>query len=474
MHNRRDQVQAHGFMVGRLVSALLRAEPDLARPPLRRSWLGLFIGSLLAALVVAGFAVTAVISPGGATAWRKPGTLILDKQTGARYVLAAGRLRPVLNYASARLLLGEKLTVDSVTSSSLKDVPRGTPVGIDGAPDALPKATGEHAPWLVCASSAPDASQARAALSLVIGEAADVRPLSERQAVVVRTTDGTTYLVNQGRRMRVTAPWVTRALGFSDDGALGVRDAWVNTLPAGPDLPQPAVTDRGKAGPKLDGRPTKLGEVFVVHGTGMAPHLYLLTPDGLQPLTQTGATLALSDPGTAKAYDGGTPAAQELSTAALASARVLPSPAWQTQLPAAPPTLGPLAGRMPCVSVVPGGSRVTPELVTVPAMPVTGVNTVSDAGGSAAGDADHVADHVEVAPGAGLLARSLPAPGVPGAGLYLITEDGTRFPVGSDDAAGALGYVVSSAVPVPAGLLALLPGGPVLDVFGRGGDNANP
>ncbi|MFB9840700.1 type VII secretion protein EccB, partial [Actinoallomurus acaciae] len=101
MHNRRDQVHAHGFMVGRLVSALLRAEPDMAVPPLRRSWSGLIIGAIVAALAVGGVAVLAVISPGGASAWRKPGTLILDKDTGTRFVLAGGRLRPVLNYASA-------------------------------------------------------------------------------------------------------------------------------------------------------------------------------------------------------------------------------------------------------------------------------------------------------------------------------------------------------------------------------------
>ena len=76
--------------------------------------------SLIAALAVAGFAVLAIVAAGGgATAWRKPGTLILDKQTGTRYVLAAGQLRPVLNYASARLLLGAKLTVDSVPTKSL-------------------------------------------------------------------------------------------------------------------------------------------------------------------------------------------------------------------------------------------------------------------------------------------------------------------------------------------------------------------
>src|SRR3569833_1271444 len=218
-----------------------RAAPDMAVPPLRRSWSGLIFGFLIAALVVAGFAVLSIVSPGGASGWRKPGTLILDKGTGTSFVLAGGRLRPVLNYASARLLLGEKLTVDSVPSKSLKNVPRGGPVGISGAPDSLPDPEGGDRAWLACASSAGS----KPALSLLIGADADERPLSTRQAALVRTSDGTTYLVTGGRRLRVTAPWATRALGVSDDAAIGVRDAWVNTLPAGPDLPPPATPGIG-------------------------------------------------------------------------------------------------------------------------------------------------------------------------------------------------------------------------------------
>src|SRR3569833_2955689 len=216
-------------MVGRLVSALMRAEPDMAVPPLRRSWSGLIIGFLIAALVVAGFAVLSIVSPGGASGWRKPGTLILDKGTGTSFVLAGGRLRPVLNYASARLLLGEKLTVDSVPSKSLKHVPRGGLVGFCGAPDSLPDPEGGDRAWLASASSAGS----KPALSLLIGADADERPLSTRQAALVRTSDGTTYLVTGGRRLRVTAPWVTRALGFFVVAVFGVWVVWVFSLLVG-------------------------------------------------------------------------------------------------------------------------------------------------------------------------------------------------------------------------------------------------
>ncbi|MDN3359699.1 type VII secretion protein EccB [Actinomadura sp. DC4] len=466
MHNRRDQVNAHGFMVGRLVSALLRAEPDLAVPPLRRSWGGLIIGALVAALAVTGFAVFALISPGSAAGWRAPGTLILDRGTGTRYVLAGGRLHPVLNYASARLLLGARPAVRTVATKALKDMPRGGPVGIDGAPDSLPDPAGPAAPWLACAGSIGS----RPALSLVIGPAEGERPLPPGQAVLVRTPDGTTYLVADGRRLRVTEPWVTRSLGMPDDAAIGVRDAWIDTLPAGPDLPAPATPGLGTPGPALDGSPSRVGEVFAARGTDGSRRFYLLAPGGLRPISQTAASLILGDPATARAYPGGRATARDLGPAALASTRALPAPDWQAGLPAAPPRLDATSGgRMPCVRTVPGGAHVTTSLVTVPGAPVA-ANAVPTAAAEANPAANRIADQITVAPGAGLLARTLPAPGVPGAGLFLVTEDGTRFPVQDEAAATALGHPISSATAVPADLLALLPTGPVLHALGTGGD----
>ncbi|MEV0406059.1 type VII secretion protein EccB [Actinoallomurus sp. NPDC050550] len=486
MYNRRDQVSAHGFMVGRLTAALLRAEPDLPVPPLRRSWSGMIIGAILAAVAVAGFIVFGMVYPGGASAWRKPGTLIVEKGTGTRFVFADGRLRPVLNYASARLLLGAKLKVDTVPSSSIDDVPRDRPVGIQGAPDQLPHAGGTVSPWLVCATSARAGNGFRPALALTIGVDPAVRPLSDAQALVVRTPDGTTFLVTGGRRLRVTAPWVLRTLGFTDDAAVGVREGWVNALPAGPDLPQPGVSGGGQPGPVLDGRPTRVGEVFAVGGVNAERRLYVLTADGLQPLTRTAAALALSDPKTVRAYDGETPTVRDLSPAALAATHVLSAPAWEAQVPAGPPANGLAGGRMPCVRVVPEGGQARTSVVTLPAAPVTettpanavvgpSVNATPGAGGDPlgagqdAGTAARVADQVRVMPRAGLLARTLPVLGMPGEGLYLVTEDGSKFPVANETAASALGYAVSSEVPVPADLLALLPTGPVLDMLSAGG-----
>src|SRR5829696_2366593 len=120
MQNRRDQVQAHAFVVGRLVSALLRAEPDLLFSPTRRFVVGSVVGCLLSGLALAGCAIFGFFSPGGAKSWQQKGVLVVEKETGSRFVLVRGELRPVLNYTSARLILGGSPSVVMVSRNSLR------------------------------------------------------------------------------------------------------------------------------------------------------------------------------------------------------------------------------------------------------------------------------------------------------------------------------------------------------------------
>src|SRR5690349_11513318 len=121
MYSRRDQADAHAFLVGRLIAAVLRTEPDARDRPLRRTSVGMLGGVAIGVLVVAAVvaiglftgsgngtgigSVGAGMGIGGPKGWRKPGTLIVDKDNGNRYLLIGDQLRPVLNYASARLLV---------------------------------------------------------------------------------------------------------------------------------------------------------------------------------------------------------------------------------------------------------------------------------------------------------------------------------------------------------------------------------
>ncbi|MFD0490276.1 type VII secretion protein EccB [Saccharopolyspora spinosporotrichia] len=465
MHSRSDQVQAHSFMTARLVSALVRAEPDAADRPLRRTPFGMAIGLMLAVLIVAGFAVASMFWPGGATKWMQPGTLIVEKETGTRYVLAGGVLHPVSNLASARLLLGANMQVASTPQSSLSEVPRGTPVGIIGAPDSLPDPSRPaNGTWLLCADSTTDASGARQpTLSLGVGEAFQTQPVPDDRAVLVRVADGTEYLAWRDKRMKLVGPWVGRALGYDDGAAVRVRDAWVNALPAGPDLGAPPVSNQGQPGPVLDGEPTKVGQVFRVDGIGVQERYFVLTGEGLLPVTKTGAALALGNPATASAYGGAKVEARTLSSAALASAMVLPAPEAMAAWPPVPPAL--VTGQRPCVQTVTNGTSASHRLVSAHS-----VGNAAVVGGPGITGTELTADRIAVQAGGGMLVRTLPAPGVAGAGLYLVAEPGAKFPVAGQQTATALGLPADKAVGVPANLLDLLPTGPVLS--GQGGGDA--
>ncbi|MYR60270.1 type VII secretion protein EccB, partial [Streptomyces sp. SID625] len=135
MQSKRDQVQAHGFMMGRLSSGLLLADPDAPDSPLGRTTRGILFGLLATVLISAGATVYGLLRPGGNDSWRSGENLVINRDTGARYLYAQGTLHPVRNYASARLMGGASMSSVDVSGASLRGTPVGAPVGIPGAPD---------------------------------------------------------------------------------------------------------------------------------------------------------------------------------------------------------------------------------------------------------------------------------------------------------------------------------------------------
>jgi type VII secretion protein EccB len=458
MQNRRDQAQAHAFVMGRLVSALLRAGPDAPITPLRRFLVGALIGVIFGCIGMVGFGVYGFFVPGGSTAWRTPGAMVVEKETGSRYVLVDGVLRPVLNYASARLILGRQPKVVTVSRNSLRDAPRGLPVGIVGAPDYLPDAgqlTGRH--WRVCSALRPDATgKDKPYVILDVLPTPAAAPADSGQALLARTPAGQLYLIADGRRLSIPQPATLGALGYAADKASLVGWAWINAVPAGPDLTAEDIPARGAAGVQIEGRATMAGQLFKVPGLDAStPEQYfVMRTDGLSPLTPLGAALMLADPATRRSYPGGSPAIAELGRATLAGARMSAISSVNEALPATPPTPMPIGtGQAPCLG-----------LAMTDAGPTVGISVAVPPTAEAAGSGAGAADLVVVRPGIGLLARALPAPGVADGTLYVLVDTGVRYPISSVEAATALGYAAGLAVPVPAPILSLIPSGLPLDI----------
>ncbi|MDP9792684.1 type VII secretion protein EccB [Catenuloplanes nepalensis] len=457
MQNRRDQAQAQSYLMGRLSSALVSAEPDGLETPHRRTSAGLLLGLLVAALVAGGFTLYGFLVPGGSTRWRTPGTLVVEKETGTRYLYVQGRLHPVLNLASARLLLGAPPQPMSVSGKSLRGVPHGQPIGIAGAPDTLPAAGFGGSRWNVCAVTARDlAGGDRTATALAVTTAPTGAPPADGTAIVAQVAGAADrYLIRAGHRHRITGTWISTVLGY-ETAPLAVPAAWLDLIPAGPDLAPVDVPGRGEPGPRLDGRDTRVGQIFNV-GT----RHYLLRRDGLARLTGTGAALLLGDPATAAAYGGVPVAAVPLGPAALATAALATTPALPDGLPAEPPEVA--GGGNWCVTTSAGAA---PEITAQD--PPGALEVVRD--GLGVTRSARTADAIAIEPGLGGLVRGGRPGEIASGTYYLVTDAGVKYPLADAAAATTLGYDATAPAVVDPALLGLLPTGPVLGAAqARGG-----
>ncbi|MFJ9327177.1 type VII secretion protein EccB [Streptomyces sp. NPDC101230] len=484
MQSKRDQVQAHGFMMGRLSSGLLTADPDAPESPLGRTTRGVVFGILVTVLIGAGTTVYGLLRPGGNETWRKGENLVVNRETGARYLWTGtdGVLHPVRNYTSARLIGGAQLKAVDVSTASLRDVPVGSPAGIPGAPDTLPgPAQLDPGAWHMCVTG-PDGAlpstsggitgvgvDQAGATTLVAGAPLETQDVGADRGVLVRGPDRTEYLVWRGSRLPLDRPSDARnALGYGSERAMPVSAAFLDALAPGPALKPPEVTGRGEKGPVLGGEESRVGQLFEVSVPGGGSTYHLLRKDGLVPLSRLEAALVLGDPATQKdAYEGRSPEARAVGADALRTHRAKETAAAGSagaELPRTPPIPHSAPrGTALCAQVDggSGGARIRSVLV-----PLTELTPVAFSQGAAQPVAEACArtDATVVRPGRGALVRALHASGAAHAGTtYLVAENGVKYRVPAKESLGALGYGEGDIGSVPAPLLAALPTGADLD-----------
>ena len=421
MYGRRDLVDSHLFLRGRLSSAVLRIDPDSPEQPLRRSVTGMKIGIAVAVLVAIVVAVLNIFLFTTNDAWRNdPAALIFDESTGTRYLMVNDTLHPVRNLTSAALLVGAPPQIVKVSAEDIAAVPRGAGLGEAGLPDSLP-APGAPAPvWTVCAAA--DTTAVRVAPS------SDAVVVDQDEAVLV-TAEDELYLIWNGLRLSVSEDWAARALGFEPKAAIAVELQWLDTIPAGADLDLSALT-LGGDGPVIDGETTTLGQLIQVPGA-QSDASYVVTADGIMPVTETVAALLSAIPGE------GLPEPHSISRRIFVSTPVVDPAPWQDNLPTKIPAR--IDERLTPCSMWADGEVSLASIAT-----------------------DSLVQTTEVAPGSGLLASTASAPGVSGAGLYLVSDTGEKYPVADATTATALGFDAASSPAIPEELLALLPTGPLI------------
>ena len=466
MASRTDQLHSHQFARQRVIGALALRDPDPVSSPLRRIGGALFAGVMLAALALAAVGAYGVIRPGGNSSWRDGGSVIVERETGARFVYRDGVLHPVLNYSSALLVLGSaQPRTRLVARGSLAGVPRGVPLGIPGAPDLLPAARDLiGAPWSLCSRPVPSPSRpgeegSRAESVLSVGTAPTIVSLG-RAAVLARDPDGQLHLIWNEHRFAIRdQAIVLGALGWSGRSPVMVAPALLNVVAAGPDLGRIPIPQRGRPAP-LPG--ARVGQVFVVESQSGTRQYAVAVGDGLADITQVQADLLLADPTTPHAA-GPTPLSQAAYSSAVRAATFIPtgdaSPPATTPELARPGTEGGV-----CASIPDGGGAtrigLTPSATRTPGeVPAASAATGPPASGAGVVTADWIA----VAPGRGAVVESLAGADAPNGALAFVSDLGVRHPVPSPDVLTMLGYSGVRPQRMPAAVVALLPAGRALD-----------
>jgi type VII secretion protein EccB len=467
MQSRRDQVQAHSFVMGRLTSGLLRVDIDGPEQPVPRTTKGTMGGLVLAAVIGVVIALFGIIVPAGSdTSWAQPGALVIDSGTGARYLFVNGTLRPALNVTSARLVAGDKMSVKVVSSDNLHDVRLGPPFGIVDAPDAVPGsgalATG---PWSACAANTRrGVGEVSRTSVLTVGTTVPMAGLTVAQGILVAGPDGTDYLLWDGRRLRmVTGRGVQQALGYGAMTPVPVTAPFLDAVPAGPDLVPPAIDGMGTAGPDLGGPPTRIGQLFA----DAAGKHYVLTAQGLAALSGTQFALLRGDPRTQQqAYGGAAVTAPMVGPDDLARHTAPPGgpvAVAAAALPPAPPhDVDVRDGQAVCITLRPGTGLVSDGIGVATVDSVTAGAAPPSQGPGIEPSCQQV-DLVAVRPGSGALVAAAPAGGGTGSTPYLVGDDGVKFPIASAAVLTQLGYSAGSQITLPATVLGLLPTGPSLD-----------
>lgn len=450
MTTRRDQLQSYQFMTQRVISAFVMRETDPQQSPLRRGVGALFGGLMVAVLLAAGVGVYGLLTKVGGDTWRKPGSVVIEKESGATYVYLDGRLHPTLNYASALLSAGRPgVPVARVSSGTLSDVPRGVPMGIPNAPDSLP-AAGRRAglPWTVCTSRDPGGSgQAATVVTLAIAAGpVGATGVADDGLLVKDAALGMNYLVWHGRRHLVQNSRVVVPALFGAVTPAPVGTAWLNALPAGADLAALPVPDRGKSSRGVPGR--RNGDVLVAQ-TGSGPQHYLVLSDGVAPVTAVQQLILAGQSGRAPI---------EVSVSAVTSvpkSSLLPRAPERGQPPADPPKLVAVeSGQQICAAT--RNAADPPELSVAGVLPGADRATPT---GSVSPDGFPLADRIMAPAGRVAVLRTLGSPG----SYTVVTDLGIRYPVPSAAALALLGYPADGALEVPPSLTLLIPTGPVLD-----------
>lgn len=447
------QVNGYRFLLRRLEHALIRRDVRMLHDPMRSQIRSLLVGLVLALLVVAGFGVYGLIKPQGSVG---NSSIIVSKKAGAMYVVVDGRLHPVLNLTSARLISGSDESPTSVSEKKLTGYPRGPLLGIPGAPLALPGPEDTTTSnWSVCDTATSGQVTTTVQTSApVLGDR--IRSAGDGDGVLVGAGDQT-YLVSDGRRSRVDTDSVPvrRALRIDDADVRPISPGLLNALPEIDPIAVPTIVNRGA--PSALGRDIPVGTVVKETTLSGEATFYVALAQGVQQIGEVAAeVIRQADP------TGGdtVPTVSPGELTGVRTVNVLPVDDFPVTVPRlaevdADPVLCTSWSRSAndheatqtslLGSTLPLGTRDVPVVLAG-----------TDGGGPGL-------DGVFVAPGRGhyIQATGSEPDSTRAESLFYVNDSGVRFGIPDKETAAAIG-LGDTPVPAPWSTVSLLAAGPTL------------
>jgi type VII secretion protein EccB len=475
MAKRQDELASYTFARKRTVAAFLAPSPggseEGAPRPIRTVTPSLALGVVL----VVGFIAWGVIKPTAPKGWDTPGEyIIVDSDSTTRYVVLNDKtsngkkvptLHPVLNYASAKLLLDKgKGSVLEVPGKEIdkSGIPHGATVGIPYAPDRLPsKDDAQKAKtWAVCERPAQgeDGGIDRAVFVLNAADAKSLNnagkvdptealyvldPRTQREFLV--DSKGNAFLLGDQEGLdKTTLLQLRSAVMGSQSKPQPVSQEWLHTLNAGGIITFPVVPDNGQQ-TSVQGLPAEASTVGRVLKSqdAQGDQYFVVLKDRIASITPFVADLLKQSPSAQEAYgDDRIADIQVASTQQIIAANngenytFYGDKGWPQTLPkqANPVATATSAARNTSCSVYKGalGADKKPQLA---------------AWAGTAFPKRVVADSLSasVSSGSGLLFREVSGTAGGGGRLYLLTDTGLRYSLPSNNDTEAEGSGSGSA-----------------------------
>jgi type VII secretion protein EccB len=298
----RAQVNGYRFLLRRLEHALIRADSRMIHDPMRGQIRSLMVGLVVAVLITGAAGVLAFFKPAPNIGNAQ---ILISKSGGALFVRIGDRVHPVLNIASARLIVGKPEEPKQVDDKWLNPLPRGPMVGIIGAPTSIRAADDlQLSSWTVCdTATTPDIRKGTGIASVdttvlannpVLND--DIRVAGPAQTVLA-DSGGTVYLIYGGMRASIDPhdPVLMNALHLQGVPTRPMSPGLLNAFALVPPIRPVTIEGAGEINPSV-GPTYRIGSIVkTVDSRG--EQLYVVVRQGMQPISAaTADVIRYGDP----------------------------------------------------------------------------------------------------------------------------------------------------------------------------------